>query len=357
MHFAQASSCLSEDCLEFTVWLLGFFTKTIHSLRWNLWHSFESCEFMVRNKRDTTEKGQKLVKKIQLLLMETVMSNWFICFWKSDVMKKTSLKSFFLYFRLTIKTFIEVNCYPKFQLTRNLVFLKENAQFKNPQIFSFQGLQRTQFYERFRRLRKHSEKFREVLTIVNGCHFPQRPYSSSFRCSSSHRNCIRPVFVKWGYSIICGAKPKIFDTLWFVSVTMAKTFVIPMDCVTDQNAIDFIFWNCVVPLHIDWSGAGASAGNNFWTNARSYASWKWEDLVKDNAEVKSTESLCSLVMRRGQSIPDTNNLTLYLSSTKWSPDISKQKSWLKYFIPINPWGNFEAHRCRYTIYVPTIFAL
>ena len=228
---------------------------------------------------------------------------------------------------------------------------------KNPQISSFQGLQKTQFSERFRRLRKHSEEFREVLTIVNGCHFPQRPYSSSFRCSSSHRNCIRPVFVKWGYSIICGAKPKIFDTLWFVSVTMAKTFVIPMDCVTDQNAIDFIFWNCVVPLHIDWSGAGASAGNNFWTNARSYASWKWEDLVKDNAEVKSTESLCSLVMRRGQSIPDTNNLTLHLSSTKWSPDISKQKSWLKYFIPINPWGNFEARRCRYTIYVPTIFAL
>ena len=128
MHFAQASSCLSKDCLEFTVWLLGFFTKTIHSLRWNLWYSFESCEFMVRNKRDSAEKSQKLIEKIQILLMETVISNWFICFWKSDVMKKTC---FFLCFKFMIKTFIRVNRYAKFQLTRNLIFWKGNAQFKN----------------------------------------------------------------------------------------------------------------------------------------------------------------------------------------------------------------------------------
>lgn len=61
--------------------------------------------------------------------------------------------------------------------------------------------------------------------------------------------------MKGSDSVIFGIQSQIFGTSGVMNVVIRKIRVIPPDAVTNQNAVDFILWNGVIPLDVDCGGA------------------------------------------------------------------------------------------------------
>ena len=55
--------------------------------------------------------------------------------------------------------------------------------------------------------------------------------------------------------------------------------VVPGDLVTNQNAVVFFFWNCVIPLDVDGGRACVAVCENCWTNRGNYAMQENKDLL------------------------------------------------------------------------------